>query len=206
MAIFTAMLMLAGVALNQGLSQYQGLVEKGLDFWDYAKKISLDKSFNSAVDYYVFTRSDQWFPYFKGTQDGVSYVSLAPFAGDLPVVVWIKSEDQTDGRKRLVYYELPVYTKSYEEIDRETMFGDYKKGKSFNVGEGIEGVSFQYYGFDLLTKKYEWYDNFEGNRKKLLPAAVKISFADKGGRGVLNFRMNVNSLVKTHYNEIYRQQ
>jgi general secretion pathway protein J len=206
MAIFTAMLMLAGVALNQGLSQYHGLVEKGLDFWDYAKKISLDKSFNSAIDYYVYTRSDQWFPYFKGDQEGVSFVSLAPFAGDLPVVVWIKSENQADGKKTLVYYELPVYTKSYEDIDRDAVFDDYKKGKSFKVLEGLEGVEFQFYGFDFLTKKYEWNDRFDGSRKKLLPALVKISFTDKGERSALNFRINLNSLAKTRYDEMYPRQ
>jgi general secretion pathway protein J len=206
MAIFTAMLMLAGVALNQGLRQYHGLVEKGLDFWDYAKKISLDKSFNSAIDYYVYTRSDRWFPYFKGDQEGVSFVSLTPFAGDLPVVVWIKSEDQADGKKALVYYELPVYTKSYEDIDRETVFDDYKKGKSFKVLEGIEGVEFKFYGFDFLTKKYEWNDRFDGSRRKLLPALVKVSFTDKGERGALNFRINLNSLAKTRYDEMYLRQ
>ncbi|WP_435547440.1 PulJ/GspJ family protein [Desulfobacterium sp. N47] len=201
MAIFTAMMMLAGAALNQGLSQYHGLLEKGLDFWDYAKKISLDKSFNSAVDYYVFTRSDQWFPYFKGDRDGVSYVSLAPFAGDLPVVVRIKIENQNDGKKSLVYYELPVYTKSYEDIDREDVFGDYKKGKSFKILENIENVEFKFYGYDFITKKSEWSDSFDGRKKKLLPSLVKISFTGKAERSSLYCSINLNSRAKMLYNE-----
>jgi len=205
MAIYMAMLMLAGTALNQGLAQYQGLVEKGIDFWDYAKKISLDKSFNSAIDYYVYTRSDQWFPYFKGESESVSYVSLAPFAGDLPVVVWIKSERQSNGKTAVVYYELPVYTKSYEDIEREESFGDYKKGKSMKVLENAESVEFRFYAYDFLTKKYEWVDRFKGSKKKLLPALVKISYMHNGEKSILNFRINVNSLVKMLYDERYPQ-
>jgi general secretion pathway protein J len=206
MAIFMAMLMLAGTALNQGLAQYQGLVEKGINFWDYAKKISLDKSFNSSIDYYVYTRSDQWFPYFKGEPESVSYVSLAPFAGELPVVVWIKSENQPNGKKAIVYYELPVYTKSFEDMEREEIFGDYKKGKSMKVLEDAEGVEFRFYGYDLLTKKYEWYDRFYGNKKKMLPVLVRISYSSGGEKSILNFRINVNSLAKSLYNERYLQQ
>ncbi|MFA5284173.1 MAG: prepilin-type N-terminal cleavage/methylation domain-containing protein [Smithellaceae bacterium] len=203
MAIYMAMLMLAGMALNQGLHQYQGLVEKGIDFWNYAKKISLDKSFNSAIDYYVYTRNDQWFPYFKGDPQSVSFVTLAPFAGELPVVVWIKSEKQANGKTEVVYYELPVYTKSNEDIEREESFGDYKKGQSLKVLEEAESVEFRFYAYDLVTKKYQWVDRFYGNKKKLLPASVKISYVANGEKSILNFRINVNSMAKTLYNERY---
>ncbi len=133
LAIFSSMMMLAGVALNQGLKQYHGLAEKGIGFWDYAKKIWIDKSFNSTIDYYVYRRGDRWFPYFKGNQEGISYISLAPLAGDLPVVIWIRNEAAENGMRSLVYYELPIYTKSYEEIERNYIFGDYKKGRSIKL-------------------------------------------------------------------------
>ena len=201
--IFTAMLMLAGVALNQSLTQYHGLVEKGLNFWDYAKKIWIDKSFNSVTDYYVYTRSDGWFPYFKGSQDGISYVSLAPFAGELPVVVWIKSEAEDGGKRSLVYYETPVYTKTYEEIDRDYIFNDYKKGKSFKLLEGVGGIEFSFYGYDMVKRMYQWSSSFEGNKMKVLPSLVKISYTRTSGRGDLIVSINVNSLAKRDYNEVY---
>jgi len=203
MLIFTAMLMLAGVALNQGLTQYHGLVEKGLNFWDYAKNIWIDKSFNAATDYYVYTRSDGWFPYFKGSRDGISYVSLAPFAGELPVVVWIKSEDEESGKRSLMYYETPVYTKTYEEIDRDFVFGDYKKGKSFKLLDGAEGIEFSFYGYDVEKRVYQWYGSFDGNKMKELPSLVKISYRRDSGRGDLTFGINVNSPAKRVYNEEY---
>jgi len=201
--IFTAMLMLAGMALNQGLTQYHGLLEKGLNFWEYAKNIWIDKSFNSATDYYVHTRSDRWFPYFRGSQEGVSYVSLAPFAGELPVVIWIRSEDSEKGKRSLVYYELPVYTKTYEEIDRDYVFGEYKKGKSFRLLEGVENIEFGFYGYDAAKGMYQWYGGFEGNKLKILPSLVRISYTDESGPGKLVFSINVNSLMKRNYDEAY---
>lgn len=203
--IFTSMLVLAGAALNQGLRQYHGLVEKGLDFWDYARKITIDKSFNSATDYYVYTRSDQWFPYFKGYADGVSYVSLSSFAGDLPVVVWIKSEAQKNGKSVLKYYELPVYTKTMADIERDEIFGDYKKGKSFNLLDDAESVSFSYYGCNAIDRKCRWLSFYEGRKEKALPSLVKIEYLQNGRRQSLLFDIHVNSPMKMNYNEYYKK-
>jgi general secretion pathway protein J len=206
MAIFSSMMMLAGTALNQGLKQYHGLAEKGLGFWDYAKKIWIDKSFNSITDYYVHTRSDGWFPYFRGSQEGISYVSLAPLTGELPAVVWIRNEAEENGMRSLVYYELPVYTKSYEDIERDYIFADYKKGKSVKLLEGVEGIEFSFYSYDMGERRYKWYDQFDGNRMKLLPTSIVISYAHEGQKGRFVFGTNVNSLIKMNYNEVYLTQ
>ena len=203
MAIFSSMMMLAGTALNQGLKQYHGLAEKGLGFWDDAKKIWIDKSFNSSIDYYMYTRSDGWFPYFRGSQEGISYVSLAPLTGDLPVVVWIRNEAEENGMQSLVYYELPVYTKSYEDIERDYIFADYKKGKSVKLLEGVESIEFSFYGYDIGERRDKWYNQFDGNRMKLLPSSIIISYNHNGKKDKLVFSINVNSLVKMYYNEIY---
>lgn len=204
MVILTSMLMLGGVAINQGLGQYQGLVERGLNFWDYAKAIWIDKSFNAATDYYLYTRSEQWFPYFQGEQDRLSFVSLAPFAGDAPVVVWIVSASEKDGRRSLVYYELPVNAKTYEELEREYVFGDYKKGKSFVILDNVNAIELGYYGYDLRDKKRGWHSRFDGRIMKNLPSQVKISYRhNQTEKGILLFNLNVNSLIKTGYNELY---
>ena len=206
MAIFTSMMMLAGVALNQGLKQYQGLAEKGIGFWDYAQKIWIDKSFNSTIDYYVYRRGGGWFPYFKGNQEGISYISLAPFAGDIPVVIWIRNEAAENGMRSLVYYELPVYAKSYEDIERNYIFGDYKKGRSLKLLEGVEGIEFSFYGYDTFERKFRWYNDFEGERMKLLPSSIIISYQQDGKKSKLVFGINVNSPLKTVYNDIYLRQ
>jgi len=206
LAIFTSMMMLAGVALNQGLKQYHGLAEKGIGFWDYAQKIWIDKSFNSTIDYYVYRRGGGWFPYFKGNQEGISYISLAPLAGDLPVVIWIRNEAAENGKRSLVYYELPVYAKSYEDIERNYIFGDYKKGRSLKLLEGVEGIEFSFYGYDFLEGRFKWYSDFEGERMKFLPSSIIISYKQDGRKSKLVFGINVNSAIKTVYNEIYLRQ
>jgi len=206
MVIFSSMMMLAGVALNQGLKQYHGLAEKGIGFWDYAKEIWIDKSFNSTIDYYVYRRGDGWFPYFRGNQEVISYVSLAPLAGELPVIVWIKNEAEGNGKRSLVYYELPVYTKSYEDMDRNYIFADYKKGKSLKLLEGVEGIELSFYGYDFIGRRYEWFNNFDGNRMKLLPSSIIISCRHDGKKDRLVFGINVNSLLKMYYNEFYLRQ
>jgi general secretion pathway protein J len=206
MAIFSSMMMLAGVALNQGLKQYHGLAEKGIGFWDYARKIWIDKSFNSTIDYYVYRRGSGWFPYFRGNQEGISYISLAPLAGDLPVVIWIRNEAAENGMRSLVYYELPIYTKSYEEIERNYIFGDYKKGRSLKLLEGVAGVEFSFYGYDDLERRFKWYNDFEGERMKSLPSSIIISYNHEGKKDRLVFGINVDSLMKRAYNEIYLGQ
>ncbi len=203
MAIFSSMMMLAGTALNQGLKQYHGLADKGIVFWDYVRIIWIDKSFSSISDYYVYTRSDGWFPYFKGSQEGISYVSLAPLAGDLPVVVWIQNEAEETGMRSVVYYELPLYTKSYDEIERDYIFADYKKGRSLKLLENVEGIEFSFYGYNTIDRRSKWYDQFDGNKMKLLPRSIEISYAHEGQKGRLIFGTNINSMIKMNYNEKY---
>lgn len=206
MAIFSSMMVLAGMALSQGLKQYHGLAEKGIRFWDYAKTIWIDKSLNSSTDYYVYTRSDGWFPYFKGSQEGISYISLAPLAGELPVVVWIRNEAEAAGMRSLVYYEVPVYTKSYDEIERDYVFSDYKKGKSLRLLEEVEAIEFSFYGYDILDRRYGWYRSFDGNRMKCLPSSIIITYQHHGKKDRLVFGLNVNSFLKMVYNDVYLRQ
>lgn len=203
MAIFTSMVLLASMALNQGLRQYQGLMDKGLNFWDHARYVWLDRSFNSAIDYYIRDTENIWTPYFIGKSDIISYVSAAPLSGDLPVVVWIKNEREGNGKSSLVYYELPVYTKTYKDIDREYTFGDYKKGNSIKLLEGVEDMKVSSYGYDPVRRSYSWYEDYDARKVRMLPEVVRISFSKEGNQGKLFFSLNVNSTIKMSYNETY---
>lgn len=202
-AIFSSMMLLASMALYQGLKQYHGLMEKGLSFWDYARYLWIDRSLNSTTDYYINTREDGWTPYFIGNQDVISYISLSPMSGELPVVAWIKNEKQDNGKRSIIYYELPVYTKTYQDIDRAYTLADYKKGNSIRIFEDIDNVEISFYGFDISDKKYEWHNNYDARKTKVLPSVLKISFSHNGENGMFVFGINVNSRIKMNYNEFY---
>jgi len=205
MAIFSVMLLLGGMALNQGLKQYQGLVEKGLCFWDYAQNIWTDKSFHSTIDYYVNTNTSGWFPYFRGNQDGVSFVTLAPFAGDLPVVVWIKKENTEDGKERLVYYELPIYAKSYRELESDFASGAYRRGQSIKIIDGVEKIQFEFYGYDVRDEKHKWRNIFEGAETKQLPLLVRIYYMRGDEKKMFMYAIHVNSQMKRGDKDRYGQ-
>lgn len=204
-AIFSAIVTIAAMALNQGLRQYHGILDKGITFWDNAKYLWINKSFNSTVDYYVYSRGDGWYPYFHGTQEVISYISLSPLAGNKPVVAWIRNERNDDGSRSLVYYELPVYAKDIKDIEREYVFADFKKGNSTTILKDIENVSITFYGYDMRDKQYTWSRDFDGRRKRTLPQAVKIDYRKVGERAgsTITFSINTNSLAKILYNEMY---
>lgn len=201
MAIFSAMVTLATMALDQGLKQYRGLMEKGINFWDKARYIWINGSFSSALDYYVLRDNIGWVPYFSGAGDSVSYVSLSPIAGDLPVAVWIVKEKRDNGLYAVVYYELPVYTKNYADLYRDYMTGDYKKGNSVPLLDGVEDVDLEYYGFDAKGQKGEWSHAFDGSQRKSLPSAVRLTYVAKGRKQVMLFCINTNSVIKTAIHE-----
>jgi general secretion pathway protein J len=204
-AIFSAMLLLGGMALNQGLKQYQGLIEKGLRFWDYAQNIWTDKSFHSTIDYYVNKNSKVWFPYFRGNQEGVSFVTLAPFAGDQPVVVWIRKERTENGKENLIYYELPVYAKSYQELERDLASGAYRNGQSIKILNGVEKIQFEFYGYDIRDEKHLWRRTFAGAETRQLPLLVRIDYMLGGEKKMFMYAIHVNSQIKRGYAGKYGQ-
>ncbi len=202
MAIFSSMIMLATSALDQGLRQYRGLMVKGVNFWDKAKFLWIDSSIDSVVDYYVFKDNTGWFPYFYGDSERISYISLSPLSGDLPVVAWITKEKKDNGLYAVVYYELPVYTKTSKELDGDYVSGDYKKGNSLVLLDGVTDIAMEFYGLDAARKKGEWSQDFDGSKRKSLPSTIKLTYVSDSKQQTLLFCINTNSMRKSDYNEI----
>lgn len=207
-AIFSSMVTLATMALDQGLKQYHRVIDKGLNFWDNAKYIWMGKSFGSTVNYYVSSRDSGWFPYFEGNNERISYVSSSPLAGDNPVVVWIRNERQDDGTHSLIYYELPVYAEKKEALDRHYIFSDFRKGNTVTLLQDAEAIEFSFYSYDFVENKSGWASDFDGAKKRLLPQAVRIDYSDRETKKkkTMIFGINVNSLDKMKYNEMYSYQ
>jgi|GEM_PF-422964 general secretion pathway protein J len=203
MAIFSSMVMLATMALNQGLKQYKGLMEKGINFWDKAKYVWIDSSFSDIANYYIFTDTKDWAPYFYGDQDRISYVSLSPLAGNQPVVAWITKERKDNGSYAVVYYELPVYTKTLQDIARDYSFGDYKKGNSIVLLDDVESLSIDYYGYDLKEQKVGWSRKYDSAKMYFLPSVVKMDYTSASGKQVMYFGINANSRRKAGYEQLF---
>lgn len=204
-AIFSAMVTMSTMALNQGLKQYHNLIEKGINFWDNAKHLWINKSLASAVDYYVYSKDAGWFPYFKGDQELISYVSLSPLTGNEPVLAWIRNERMNDGSRSLVYYELPVYSMGINDIERQYAFGDFKKGKSIILLKEIQDVEIRFYGYEIRNAKWVWTGDFDGKKRRVLPEIIRVDYRKKDDKEkrTLILGVNTNSMIKTIYNEIY---
>lgn len=194
------MVVLATYALNQGLMQYQGLVERGVNFWDNARHLWINRSIGSTTDYFISDERNSWFPYFEGHKERLSYVSISPLATDIPVVVWLNKERQKEGKYALVYYELPVYTKGLKDLQRDYNLDNYKKGHSITILSDLEDVSFKYYGFDLRQQKEIWVDTFLGKDFLILPYLVRIDYKQDSKEHSFFYRVNTNSTLKLNYN------
>jgi general secretion pathway protein J len=190
-AIFTAMVMFCVMALQQSLMQYKSVMDEGINFWKYGSKFWLHKSAGGVVGYYI-NEKNQWFPYFMCNDSRVSYVSSSPLTGNLPVVVWLVKEKTKDGTS-LVYYELPVYTYGYEEIERLYFFGDYKKGSSFVILEGVSGISMEVYVKDRLTNRWEWKSDYDGKQSDTMPGGIRITYTGGGRKHAIFLAIYTNS-------------
>ncbi|MBF0565002.1 MAG: prepilin-type N-terminal cleavage/methylation domain-containing protein [Nitrospirae bacterium] len=197
LAIFTAMVMFCVMALQQSLMQYKSVMEEGVNFWKYGGKFWLHKSTGGMVGYYVEDDQKQWFPYFLCNGNVVSYVSLSPLTGKLPVVVWlVKEKAKAAGLYSLVYYELPVYTYGYKDIERLNFFGDYKKGGSFVILEGVSGIVMEVYAMNQRTGKWEWKSDYDTRQSDKMPGGIRITYTGDGKRHIIFLAVHTNSSIK----------
>ena len=199
--IFSSMVVLATYALNQGLMQYQGVVERGVNFWDNARHLWVSRSVGAATDYYIVDDRNLWFPYFEGYKDRLSYVSISPLATNIPVVVWLIKEKDKDAKYALVYYEIPVYTKGMKDLERDYFLGNYKKGHSIKILDELDELNFKYYGYDFRQQKEIWVENFTGKNYLILPYLVRVDFKKGAQEHSFFYRINTNSTYKRDYNE-----
>ncbi|KJU82748.1 prepilin-type [Candidatus Magnetobacterium bavaricum] len=196
--IFTSMVMLSMVALNQGLGQYKKLMQEGIDLRRYAASFWLHQSVSGMLNYTVMDNNKQ-FPYFRCSYDGVSYVSTSPLSNNIPVVVWIVREKGTS----LTYYELPVYAKRYEDIERDYSSSAYKQGSSFVILQDVTDVRIESYVMDMVTKLQQWTPEYDTKDTNMLPTHLKISYKRGGKQETLFFSIHTNKTIRP-YNDISR--
>ncbi|MEO0230718.1 MAG: prepilin-type N-terminal cleavage/methylation domain-containing protein [candidate division WOR-3 bacterium] len=199
--IFGLMVSLIFYALSQGLYQYKSVIQKTSTFWEKSKILWLHKIFSSTIDYYV--KDEEWFPFFEGESNIIVFISESSIAENLPVMAIISSEKSESGKKRLVYYELPVYTLNYKEIKEIINSEVFKKYRKIIILDNLDSISFEYFGGDISKESADWYSYFSGKKQKTLPQFVKITLRENDTKKSLFFALKNNSNLKEVYNEIY---
>ncbi|MBF0537532.1 MAG: hypothetical protein HQL03_04665 [Nitrospirae bacterium] len=196
--IFTSMVMLAMVALNQGLGQYKRLMKEGIDFRRYASTFWLHQSASGMLKYLVSDINNRQFPYFRCSYDGVvSYVSVSPLSSNVPVVVWIVREKlNSSGLSALTYYELPVYAKKYDDIDHDYVSSDYKKGSSFVILQDVTDVRIEGYVMDTVTKLWQWLSDYDAKDGNMLPTSIRISYKRGGKKATIFLNIPTNKSIR----------
>lgn len=201
-AIFSMMVMLGTMAFTQGLRQYKNILSKGLNFWQNAKYVWLTKNIGSMIDYYVQSPYS-WGPFFVGKSNYFEYVSASPIASSLPVLSLVKVHEKKDKKYDIIYYEKPVYTMYYEDLINFYKDEDYKKATHIKLFKNLDKVKLRYYGYNIQTREYNWYENYNALKQKILPTLVKITYQKYGKTHKLIFGINNNSLEKSIYFYIY---
>ncbi len=203
--IFSTLIGLGSVALNQIMKYYEVIKSRDLSVWKYANLIWLDKIFLEVMDYYVSDDTGKFYLYFIGTPDFLTFVSFEGISTDKPVVVYLEKQINQSGKYDLILYQLPLNSQSGKELDRYIVFKDYKKDNTpFYVMKDLDDLSFDYYIYDFRSYKYKWSFSYEKGGF-LAPMFVKLKFKKDSKVDNLIFIINNNSIRKGIYNEMYQK-
>lgn len=113
-------------------------------------------------------------PLFYGDPESVTFVSVAPLFliqhPGMTVVRYGRAQDEV-GRDYLGVMEA-AYTGQFSFTD---MAGS-PQGTPYPLVEGIDRLEFEFYGFDMQTQQFAWFDRWDGQEMMSVPRAIKIAF------------------------------
>lgn len=199
--IFSIIVALATLAFTQGINQYEGIIRRSLNFSEEIKFFLLYRSIVGIKDYFVEDEQNDWFPYFIGRDDLISYVSLSPLSYEVPVVVFLEKKQDSAGKFSLLYYEFPVYTLNYKELEKTLTFREYQRYPALILLSGLEELKFSYYTYDPIKKTWVW--SFEHNENNYyLPRMLKIDYLKNGERVHLFFGIYIDIRKDVYYGDI----
>ena len=116
-------------------------------------------------------------PLFYGQDDYMTFISVSPLIlGDQPgltVVRYGAAQDEY-GDFYLGAMETPFSgIMSFEEMSA------MPRGKPLPLVEGVEHLSFEYYGYDPNTETSQWFPYWDGSEMQAVPQGVRINFNDR---------------------------
>lgn len=204
LAIFSTMIILAGYTFSQILDNFKKVSEKGYNIWENTKYLWMSNLFVSMTDYFVYSNVYGWYPYFVGLNDRISFVTLSPIIGDYPSVVFLIKESKNNGKYNLTVYEKRVFVEEHGDLEGYYFTNEIKKWNSMTLLDNCDQISFEYYGYQPLEKKYRWSFEYEGIKTKSLPLSVKINCYIDNKKNEISLIVKNNSLFKWYYNEVFK--
>ena len=115
-------------------------------------------------------------PLFYGTPDSLTFITLAPLRmlenPGMTVVRYGLSEDEWGN------YYLGAMETRYMGLDSFMFMVNAPRGKPLPLVEGVVDLHFQYYGYDVQTQLYEWFDTWIGDEMSSVPEAIRIIYDD----------------------------
>lgn len=201
-SLFSLIVLFISYIFSQSLGYYRDIRERVEPLSQISKYLWLHKSIASVLDYYV--KDENWYPFFIGERYLMSYVSSSGLFTELPVLVILIVEKETEKKKRLVYYELPVYTLSGKELEEIIKNRFYLKGMRVILVKEAREINFEYFGSALAYKTPFWQEGYSGRKENKLPYFIKINIKDNFLNFYYIFSIKNNSYIKYFYNEIYR--
>lgn len=177
---------------------------KALD--NYRAHILLRYALESVYDYFVTDPANEnigkYYPYFKGKQDSVEFVTLSSiFHKGLPAAARLRMiKDVNDERQDLVYEEAPLSSVFIKYNDFEP---DYKS-RIIQFAD-VKGVIIRYYGLSEIKYNqelqeaetiYRWQETFSGQEKNVIPEMIELLIKNESDDKRLIFPVKLNNYYK----------
>lgn len=178
---------------------------------DYRSHILLRFSLESIYDYYVTDpineRTGHYYPYFKGEQDMLEFVTLfSVFSQGTPAVARLRLEPLgTDpaGRYKVIYEEASLdrtylkYANSPPRYSRMmVVYPDVKKIAIRYYGEWEKRVV---PGREDLETIYKWQSSFDGEKRNSLPEIIEFTVSTMAEDTTLVFEVRANNVFKRDF-------
>lgn len=202
--IFVTAITIATASFVDGLKLLKNISEKDQSIFKLSKNIWIDSLFLCITDYFVFDETDKrFYLYFDGSSDTASFVTECPLNNNLPSLVYITKQANSNGSYDLNLYQMTVSTMDLRDIERVIIFSDIKKSIPYKLVEDASLVYINYLVYDRKTKLYSWKSDYKFRQYYTLPSAIKITYQKDGYQNQLFFKiLNTNS-SKNIYNEFY---
>jgi len=108
-------------------------------------------------------------------------------------------------KENLIYYELPVYAKSYQELERDLASGAYRNGQSIKILNGLKRFNSNFTAMISGMKSICGAGLLQERKPDKLPLLVRIDYMLGGEKKMFMYAIHVNSQIKRGYAGKYGQ-